>query len=157
MQTPGLYSTGWRRQLLMGTGVAIAAILILSGIGLTIGSRNRAEYDSITLLGFEDTTAYELTSEERDRFQSILRSAPSKKTIILRPPDLVLLADSEEEDEPDEFSVYLDESLIYEGFFLDAFSDRMHDRRSRCLVLDDTMKEFLLRIRKKQKAETRLE
>jgi hypothetical protein len=86
-------------------------------------------------------------------FMSLIGHLPfGREEITDEPPDMVFLGYRNGRDKPDEFSVFLKQGVIYEGFFLDAFGERMIGKRSRILVIDNRARYFFKRIKEAQSA-----
>ena len=74
------------------------------------------------------------SNEDTQILQKIISSAEIKKIYISDIPDVILYyKDSTGKD--DFLSVYLKEGYIYNGYFIDAFTDEMKDKKSRVYYL----------------------
>lgn len=139
------------RCLLCAACVLTTALATLAGTSCG-AAKSKNAYDVVVLCSDEEKSYYILTNEEREHFLSIADKSPVRKAWINEAPELVLQGRKWDEKGVDEFSVYITRGLIYSGFFLDAFSERMHDRKSKCIALDDSATSFLLQLAEKQKA-----
>jgi len=110
------------------------------------GSKNK--YSNIKVGG--SITSYTLTDLERAEFGSMIMRLSSGREWISDAPDMVFYGYRAGRDKPDEYSIFLKAGVIYKGFFLDAFSERMYDKKSKILVIDNMAKDFFERIKKAQ-------
>ncbi len=126
-------------------------VLIFVGFSFSQTIRNRNKYSRIVVAGH--VSPYPLSGSEPMEFMSLIGHLPfGREEITDEPPDMVFLGYRNGRDKPDEFSVFLKQGVIYEGFFLDAFGERMIGKRSRILVIDNRARYFFKRIKEAQSA-----
>lgn len=93
----------------------------------------------------------ELTIKEQKRIRELFLTMKEIKKEIYKKSDDHLLCFIEGQNSPKAFAVFLKDGLIYEGYFQDAWTDRMRGDASICYKMDKNLKEFFksLLLRKK--------
>ncbi|MEW6731279.1 MAG: hypothetical protein AB1489_08070 [Acidobacteriota bacterium] len=85
-----------------------------------------------------------LNTAQIARLQTLFTTLQHTEYKFYEKPEIIITAYREGSNEPDYYSVFLQDNLIYAGYFLTAWEDRMHDKASSCYRLDGETKQFLI-------------
>ena len=95
----------------------------------------------------------ELTAEEQKIIRVLFQDMTIKKKEIYSKTGNHLLCYIEGEDDPKIYAVLLKDNLIYEGYFLDAWTERMEGKPSTCYKMTDKIHDFFESVVLKDKVE----
>lgn len=124
--------------------IVIVAIIICGAVAVAVALRRQSarpdfsltSYDRITVLGGSDFTH----ALEMDRVLSGLRKG---KQSVTTKPDQVLLLHSRVSKKPRFLSFFLTEGFIFDGYYIDAWTESMEERKSSVYLLDSEQKTHL--------------
>lgn len=104
-------------------------------IGLKLPEYNYMEYNKNRL---EMAQVKEL----RNRFSNLIKTEHE----FYEKPEFMLVGFEKNEEKTDFYSIYVQEGFIYQGYFLDAWHDRMQGKSSPCYKLDRDTVQFLTQL-----------
>ena len=108
-----------------------------------------AQYDRVVLHSMEEEGfAYALNRDEQGELAMLMKSLKRCKSRIRDVPDMYFLGYRKDTVEADNYAIFLEKGLVFGGLHLDAWSEAMYERKSRCLILDESAKDFLGKILK---------
>lgn len=92
-----------------------------------------------------------LTTDEQEKIRGLFSTMKATRKEIYKKSDDHLLCFIHGQKNPKAFAVFLKDGLIYEGYFQDAWTERMRGDKSTCYKMDKSLKNFfkLLLLRKK--------
>lgn len=94
----------------------------------------------------------ELTSEEQKRIKVLFKEMKFIKKEIYNKAEAHLLCYVEGETEPKTYAVFLKDGLVFEGYYLDAWTERMEGKESMCYkITSDISKLFKSILLRKKK------
>jgi len=91
----------------------------------------------------------EIKGDDIEKLNFFLGKLKSVNKAIYSKADGHLLFFVEGNYEPIPYAIFFRENLIYEGYFQDAWTERMQGSLSRCYKMDSEAREFLMSILKK--------
>lgn len=125
-------------------------LIILVFLAISImGCENKASNIAIPQPTKVTYSGVELSVDEIHKLEVLLHSLKPVKREITTKADSCILFFAKDKKEPVPLSIFLDEGILYEGYFQDAWTDRMQGKSSLCYKLDKNTKRFLSRLLEK--------
>jgi hypothetical protein len=84
-----------------------------------------------------------LTDKEVNQFKHIAKNLWSSSREIYSKPDFAFWEEGRPGQPRKFISVWLKEGFIYEGYFLDAWTERMNGKSSKVYLINEELKSFL--------------
>ena len=139
-------------------GLPILLLLLLLAVGVLVGIYWATEWPivrykggieisdaaSIRMRDAQSDSAEEiqLDGEDQDNLRALLKQLPSMGKGVYDIPDLEFVAYVQGQ-EPAYYSVWLEEGYIYNGYFLEAWTERMIDDRADVYRINRETRNFL--------------
>jgi hypothetical protein len=89
---------------------------------------NFAKYEKVT-------TSEGIALKNITEIGAVLAGLPSQEKLIWNKPDKVLFLFQKNSSEPEMLSLFLSEGFVYQGYFIDAWTERMEGHKSRVYIL----------------------
>ena len=123
----------------------ILKLLLIILILVSCSSNSDEIKDSLNILQYKSVKLnnYEISNKETAALNKYLQNLSTASYSIYDKSDITLYCYDDKNELRGTFSVFFKQKIIYKGFYLDAWTERMENKKSVCIKINDSAVSYL--------------